>query len=49
MRWMNQQFSQMLLLTYTNSVVLNLLVVAVAVYYTTDARERVTDTSKKMI
>jgi len=39
----------MLLLTYTNSVVLNLLVVAVAVYYTTDARERVTDTSKKMI
>jgi len=35
----------MLLLTYTNSVVLNLLVVAVAVAYTADA----TDKSKKMI
>ena len=39
----------MLLLTYTNSVVLNLLVIAVAVAYTTDARAREADKSKKMI
>ena len=46
---MGQIFSQMLLLTYTNSIVLNLLVVAVAVAYTTDAKGRVADSSKKMI
>ena len=42
---MEHLFAQMLLLTYTNSVVLNLLVVAVAVAYTTDAEDK----SKKMI
>ena len=46
---MDQLFAQMLLLTYTNSVVLNLLVVAVAIAYTTDARGREADSSKKMI